>query len=109
MALSLCYWQVICGAILSSKSHALDSGVVVHVCSLENCPGYSLEESPGSRSGQRFLMGDGGTIANLGQKSLNLSDDDHDLRSVFQIAAVSYSSSRERRQGLSRLSWHKGI
>ena len=35
-----------------------------------------------------FLMGDGGAIANLGQKSLNLSDDDRDLCSVFQIAAV---------------------
>ena len=33
-------------------------------------------------------MGDGGTIANVGQKSLNLSDDDRDLCSVFQIAAV---------------------
>ena len=33
-------------------------------------------------------MGDGGTIANFGQKSLNLTDDDHGLRSVFQIAAV---------------------
>ena len=33
-------------------------------------------------------MGDGGTIANLGQKKLNLSDDDHNLCSVFQIAAV---------------------
>ena len=30
---------------------ALHSGAVVHVCSLEDCPGYSLEESPGSRSG----------------------------------------------------------
>ena len=26
---------------------ALDSSAVVHVCSLEDCPGYSLEESPG--------------------------------------------------------------
>ena len=67
---------------------ALGSGAVVHVCSLEDCPGYSLEGPPGSRSGQRILMGDGGTIANLGQKSLNLTDDEHDLRSVFQIAAV---------------------
>ena len=48
---------------------ALDSGAVVHVCSLEDCPGYSLEESPGSRSGQSFLMGGGGTIANFGQNS----------------------------------------
>ena len=45
---------------------ALDSGAVVHVCSPEDCPGYLLEDSPGSRSGQRFLMGDGGTIANIG-------------------------------------------
>ena len=33
-------------------------------------------------------MGDGVTIANLGQKRLHLSDDDRDLCSVFQIAAV---------------------
>ena len=67
---------------------ALDSGAVVHVCSPEDCPGYVLEDLPGSRSGQRFLMGDGGTIANLGQKSSNLPDDGNDLRSVFQIAAA---------------------
>ena len=70
---------------------ALDSGAVVHVCSLEGCPGYSLEESPGSRSDQRFLMEDSVTIANLGQKSLNLTDDEHELRSAFQIAAVTRS------------------
>ena len=35
-------------------------------------------------------MGDGGTIPNLGQKSLNLVDESvgRDLSSVFQIAAV---------------------
>ena len=35
-------------------------------------------------------MGDGGTIPNLGQSKLNLTDDkiDRDLESVFQIAAV---------------------
>ena len=33
-------------------------------------------------------MGDGGTIAKLGQKRLHLSDDDRDLCSVLQIAAV---------------------
>ena len=67
---------------------ALDSGAVVHVCAPEDCPGYLLAESPGSKQGQRFLMGDGGTIANLGQKRLHLSDDDRDLCSVFQFAAV---------------------
>ena len=67
---------------------ALDSGAVVLVCAPADCPGYLLAEFPGSKSGRRFLMGDGGTIAKLGQKSLNLSDDDRDLCSVFQIAAV---------------------
>ena len=69
---------------------ALDSGSVVHVCSLEDCPGYKLTESPGSRRGQEFLMGDGGTIPNLGQSQLNLSDNtvNRDIQSVFQIAAV---------------------
>ena len=35
-------------------------------------------------------MGDGGTIPNLGQSSLNLHDTgiDRDIQSVFQIAAV---------------------
>ena len=67
---------------------ALDSGSVVHVCSPEDCPGYRCEESPGSRRGQEFLVGDGGTIPNLGQSRLNLSDEDRDIQSVFQIAAV---------------------
>ena len=67
---------------------ALDSGSVVHVCAPEDCPGYRCAESPGSRRGQEFLMGDGGTIPNLGQSQLNLSDEDKDIKSVFQIAAV---------------------
>ena len=33
-------------------------------------------------------MGDGGTIPNLGQSSLNLQDDGKDLQSIFQVAAV---------------------
>ena len=69
---------------------ALDSGSVVHVCSIEDCPGYNVGESPGSRRGQEFLMGDGGTIPNLGQSRLNLTDKGigKDIESVFQIAAV---------------------
>ena len=69
---------------------ALDSGSVVHVCSLDDCRGYKLAESPGSRRGQEFLMGDGGTIPNLGQSQLNLSYETigRDIQSVFQIAAV---------------------
>ena len=67
---------------------ALDSGSVVHVCAPSDIPGYLVEDSAGSRRGQEFLMGDGGTIPNLGQSQLNLSDQDRDLQSVFQIAAV---------------------
>ena len=48
---------------------ALDSGSVVHVCSLDDCRGYRLQESPGSKRGQEFLMGDGGTIPNMGAGS----------------------------------------
>jgi hypothetical protein len=67
---------------------ALDSGSVVHVCSQDDCPGYMLAESPGSRRGQEFLMGDGGTIPNMGQSRLNLTDNGSDIESIFQIAAV---------------------
>ena len=69
---------------------ALYSGAVIHVCAPSGCPGIALAESPGSRRGQEFLMGDGGTIPNLGQKSLNLVDESvgRDLSSVFQIAGV---------------------
>ena len=69
---------------------ALDSGSVVHVCSVTDCARYRTMESPGSRRGQEFLMGDGGTIPNLGQSQLNLSDSEVglDIQSIFQIAAV---------------------
>ena len=69
---------------------ALGSGSVIHVCAPTDCPGYALTESPGSRQGQDFLMGDGGTIPNLRQKALNLLDESvgRELSSVFQIAAV---------------------
>ena len=69
---------------------ALDSGSVVHVCSIADVPGYRLDESPGSRKCQDFMMGDGGTIPNLGQSCLKLTDSSvgRDMQSIFQIAAV---------------------
>ena len=68
---------------------ALDSGAVIHVCSPADTPGYDLEESIGSKHKQKFLMGDGGEIFNLGQKSLNLCDGEgNNVKSVFQIAGV---------------------
>ena len=65
---------------------ALDSGSVVHVCASADCLGYGLQESPGSRSGQQFLMVGGGDIPNL----VILSDPgfDGDVQMIFQIAAV---------------------
>ena len=53
---------------------ALHSAPIVHVCSLDEVPGYKLPEPPGSRQGQDFRMGNDGTIPNLGQSQLNLSD-----------------------------------
>ena len=58
------------------------------MCAPDDCPGYRCEDSPGSRRGQEFLVGDGGTIPNLGQSRLNLSDDSKDIQSIFQLAAV---------------------
>ena len=52
---------------------ALDSRSVVHVCAPDDCPGFVLPESPGSKRGQDLQMGDGGLIENLGQKQLNLT------------------------------------
>ena len=67
-----------------------DSGAVMHVCGPGDCPGNSLEESPGSRRGQKLLMGDGGTIPNMGQKSLNRFDESlgKPIASIFQIVDV---------------------
>ena len=59
---------------------ALDSGSVVHVCAPEDISGYHVGDSAGSRRGQEFLMGDGGTIPNLGESRLNLSEDGKDLQ-----------------------------
>ena len=68
---------------------ALDSGSVVHVCASADSLGYALEESPGSRRGQQFVMGDGGKLGNLGQKVLKLgSEQCSDITSTFQIGNV---------------------
>ena len=68
---------------------ALDSGSVVHVCAAADTLGYLLEESPGSRREQKFLMGDGGRLPNQGQKHLKLgSEQCADISSTFQIADV---------------------
>ena len=41
---------------------ALDSGSIVNVCHPDDAPGYMLMESAGSKTGQHFIVGDGGTL-----------------------------------------------
>ena len=70
---------------------ALDAGSQDHVCDEVDCPGYVTQPSPGSSRGQCFIVGDGGRLENLGQRSLNLqpiNDATMDLQSCFQIARV---------------------
>ena len=67
---------------------ALDSGSVVHVISEGDTPCYTLDASPGARQCAEFVVGDGGTMKNHGQKTLNLSSESSQFSSVFHIAAV---------------------
>ena len=72
---------------------ALDSGSIVNVCHPDDVPGYALEESPGSRRGQHFVVGDGGKLKNMGQMALNLEaatgqGNINAVTSTFQIAKV---------------------
>ena len=70
---------------------ALDSGSQDHVCDEVDCPGYMTEQSPGTSRGQCFIVGNGGRLDNLGQRSLNLepfNDASTPLSSCFQIARV---------------------
>jgi hypothetical protein len=55
-------------------------------------PGYLLEQSPGSRVGQHFIVGNGARIPNQGQSCLNLESTGsvaNFIKSTFQIAKVS--------------------
>ena len=51
---------------------ALDSYSQDHVCDEVDTPGYSTVASPGSSRGQCFIVGDGGKLANMGQRHLNM-------------------------------------
>jgi hypothetical protein len=70
---------------------ALDSGCTDHIAAEVDTPGYELEDSPGSRAGQAFIIGDGGRLPNKGQKRLQLEtidDKKNMIDSIFQIARV---------------------
>ena len=69
----------------------LDSGCCKHVLPAEAIPGYNIEESPGSRRGANFIVGNGELVPNEGQAHLNLAADSGNgteqlVRSTFQIA-----------------------
>ncbi|MDE0892833.1 MAG: hypothetical protein OSB14_11675, partial [Planctomycetota bacterium] len=73
---------------------ALDSGCCNHVMDAEDAPGYTIRESPGSRRGQNFVVGNGQRIPNEGQVRLNMEAPSGDgtqtpVQSTFQIAEVS--------------------
>ena len=62
-------------------------------CHSDDAPGYTLLESPGSRKWQNFVVGDGGNLANQGEKHLNLAAPKDGgaislVTSKFQIANV---------------------
>jgi hypothetical protein len=67
---------------------ALDSGSVVHVASEADTPCYVLDDSAAAKPCEEFIVGDGGTMKNYGQKTLNLKSEKGQFSSVFQIAAV---------------------
>ena len=71
---------------------ALDSGCCAHVLDAEDVPGYRVVESPGSRRGQNFIVGNGNPVPNKGEVHLNMEADidggKTSLNSVFQVAAI---------------------
>ena len=71
----------------------LDSGACEHVMDSEDAPWYSVLDSPGSRRGQGFVVGNGARVPNEGQVQLNLemgSEDGtvRDLASISQVAEI---------------------
>ena len=70
-----------------------DGGCCDHICDLGDVPGYaqSVEPSPGSSRGQRFIVGNGDRVKNQGQVKLRMKGKDADgllMNSVFQIAEI---------------------
>ena len=71
----------------------LVSGCCNHVLDAEDAPGYDVQESPGSRRGQNFVVGNGERIRNEGQVRLRMETEKDGnptaVQSVFQVAEVS--------------------
>ena len=72
----------------------LDSGCCNHVLDAEDAPGYLVSESPGSRRGQNFVVGNGQRVPNEGQVRLRMEASTGEgsvnpVQSIFQVAEVS--------------------
>ena len=73
----------------------LDSGACDHILDLSDAPGYAnfLGESPGSKRGQEFVVGNGAEVPNEGQLTLNLEANggggkQNQIKSIFQFAEI---------------------
>ena len=51
----------------------LDSGCCKHVLPADAAPGYDIVDSPGSKQGRNFVVGNAGKVANERQVLLNLA------------------------------------
>ena len=70
-------------------SAIVDSGAVEHVLPPAYLPRVKMVESPGSKTGKRYLSATGEAIMNLGQKSLFSKTREGQPRNItFQIAPV---------------------
>ena len=64
----------------------LDSGAAEHVADEGDAPGYTIQESPGSKAGACFIAANGEKIANQGQVGLKFtSGDGVGIESTFQV------------------------
>ena len=67
----------------------LDSGAGDHVLSRVDVPGFTIEESPGSRAQQHFVAAGGKRLPNEGQVRLHLlGQANTGIQSLFQVAEV---------------------
>ena len=70
----------------------LDSGCCRHVLPADAAAGYEVADSPLSRRGAGFVVGNGASIPNEGQVSLNLEANTgsgtEQINSVFQVAEL---------------------
>ena len=68
----------------------MDSGATDSVIHPSECADYEIQESAGSKAGQKWTSASGGVIPNLGQKILEvLTEDGVESRMKYQAADVS--------------------